>query len=58
VARRTPSWLESTALQLESRASGRQSALRVWRILNHAVEGFISNNDLLRASALTFTVAL
>jgi membrane protein len=58
VARRTPSWLESTALQLESQASGRQAALRVWRMLNHAVEGFISNNDLLRASALTFTVAL
>jgi membrane protein len=58
VARRTPSWLETTALQLESRASGRESALRVWRILNRAVEAFINNNDLLRASALTFTVAL
>jgi len=58
VARSTPSWLQSTALQLESRASGRESALRVWRILNHTVEAFINNNDLLRASALTFTVAL
>jgi membrane protein len=33
-------------------------ALRVWRILNNAVEGFINNNDLLRASALTYTSAL
>ena len=58
MARRTPSWLESTALKLESRASGRESALRVWHILNRALEAFIYNNDLLRASALTFTVAL
>ena len=58
MARRTPSWLESTALKLESRASGRESALRIWHILNHAVEGFLYNDDLLRASALTFTVAL
>ncbi len=58
MARSTPSWLQSTTLQLESRASGRRSALRVWHILNSAVEGFINNNDLLRASALTFTVAL
>ena len=58
MARRTPSRLESSALQLDSRASGRESALRVWHILNHAVEAFINNNDLLRASALTFTVAL
>ncbi len=58
MARRTPGWLESKTLGLKTRASRHTTALRVWHILNHAVEGFISNNDLLRASALTFTVAL
>jgi membrane protein len=58
VARHAPSWLESKTLDLETRASKHTTALRVWHILNHAVEGFIFNNDLLRASALTFTVAL
>ena len=58
MAQRTPSWLESKTLELETRASGHATALRVWHVLNHAVEGFINNNDLLRASALTFTVAL
>ena len=58
MARHAPSWLESKTLDLESRASKHTTALRVWHILNHAVEGFINNNDLLRASALTFTVAL
>ena len=55
MARHAPSWLESKTLDLENRVP---TALRVWRILNHAVEAFINNNDLLRASALTFTVAL
>ncbi|MGH7925322.1 MAG: YhjD/YihY/BrkB family envelope integrity protein, partial [Candidatus Binatus sp.] len=58
MARHAPGWLETTALEVESRAPGSKSALRVWRILSHAVEGFIDNNDLLRASALTYTVAL
>ena len=58
MARHIPSWLESKTLDLETRASKHTTALRVWHILNHAVEGFINNNDLLRASALTFTVAL
>ena len=58
MARHTPSWLESKTLDLEARASRHTTALRIWHILNHAVEGFISNNDLLRASALTYTVAL
>jgi membrane protein len=57
VAPRTPTWLEATALEVESRRSGK-IALRVWHITSQAVEGFINNNDLLRASALTFTVAL
>jgi membrane protein len=58
VARHAPSWLESKTLDLETGASKHTTALRVWHVLNHAVEGFIFNNDLLRASALTFTVAL
>jgi len=58
VAQHAPSWLESKTLDLETRASKHTNALRVWHVLNHAVEGFIFNNDLLRASALTFTVAL
>ncbi len=58
MARHAPSWLESKTLDLENRASRHTTALRVWHILNHAVEAFINNNDLLRASALTFTVAL
>ena len=58
MARHAPSWLESKTLDLENRVSRHTTALRVWRILNHAVEAFINNNDLLRASALTFTVAL
>ncbi len=58
MARHAPSWLESKTLDLETRASKHTTALRVWHVLNHAVEGFIFNNDLLRASALTFTVAL
>ncbi len=58
MAQHAPSWLESKTLDLENRVSRHTTALRVWRILNHAVEAFINNNDLLRASALTFTVAL
>jgi membrane protein len=58
VARHAPSWLESKTLDLETRAARHTTALRVWHVLNHTVEGFINNNDLLRASALTFTVAL
>ncbi len=58
MTRHAPSWLESKTLDLETRASKHVTALRVWHVLNHTVEGFIYNNDLLRASALTFTVAL
>jgi membrane protein len=58
VTRRAPSWLESKALDLQTRASKHATALRVWHVLNRAVEGFLYNNDLLRASALTYTVAL
>jgi membrane protein len=58
VARNAPSWLQSKTLDLETRASKHVTALRVWHVLNRAVEGFLYNNDLLRASALTYTVAL
>src|ERR1700735_1267911 len=58
LARHAPSWLEQKTLDLETSVSRHTTALRVWHILNHAVEAFINNNDLLRASALTFTVAL
>jgi membrane protein len=58
VAQHAPSWLENKTQDLEARVSRHTAALRVWHILNHAVEAFINNNDLLRASALTFTVAL
>jgi membrane protein len=58
VAQHAPSWLENKTQDLEARVSRHTTALRVWHILNHAVEAFINNSDLLRASALTFTVAL
>ena len=58
MTRHAPSWLESRTLDLKTRASKHVTALRVWHVLNHAVEGFLYNNDLLRASALTYTVAL
>jgi membrane protein len=58
MARQAPSWLQSKTLDLETRASKHVTALRVWHVLNRAVEGFLYNDDLLRASALTFTVAL
>src|SRR5713101_9788344 len=56
--RHAPSWLENRTRDLETRVSRHTTALSVWHVLNHAVEAFINNNDLLRASALTFTVAL
>ncbi len=46
------------APKAESNSPGRRVALRAWRVVNRAIEGFIGNDDLLRASALTFTVAL
>jgi len=58
VAERAPNWLESRTIALQTRASKHTAALGAWHVLNHAVEGFLFNNDLLRASALTFTVAL
>jgi membrane protein len=58
VAEHAPSWLEHKTQDFEARVSKHTTALRVWHILNHAVEAFINNNDLLRASALTFTVVL
>ncbi len=58
MTRHAPSWLENRTRDLETRVSRHTTALSVWHVLNHAVEAFINNNDLLRASALTFTVVL
>ncbi len=57
MAIRTPSRLSLTTLGAKSGTGGRYT-VTVWRILSSAVEGFLNNNDLLRASALTYTVAL
>ncbi|HVA77392.1 MAG TPA: YhjD/YihY/BrkB family envelope integrity protein [Candidatus Binataceae bacterium] len=54
----TKRWFETAAAQVQSRAAQRALALHGWRLINAAVEDFIENNDLLRAAALTYTVAL
>lgn len=51
-------WFETAAAQVQSRASRHVFALRAWRLVNASVENFLANNDLLRAAALTYTVAL
>jgi membrane protein len=56
VANRSPGWLTATALRFEPRPRNR-FALQGWLVVSSAVENFI-NNDLLRASALTYTTAL
>ena len=55
---RRQGWLSAAALKVESHASANGVALKVWVIFSSAVESFIDNNDLLCASALTYTVAL
>lgn len=51
-------WIGSTAAKIRSRTTWRGVALRAWSVISGAVENFIENNDLLRAAALTYTVAL
>ncbi len=51
-------WFEIAAAQVQARAERHAYALRAWRLVNAAVENFLGNNDLLRAAALTYTVAL
>jgi membrane protein len=57
-AGRPPRWFESAAAQVRSRAAQSAFALRGWRLISASVESFLENNDLLRAAALTYTVAL
>jgi len=52
------SWYEFATIQFESHAANYGNTLKTWQIISSAVENFINNNDLLRASALTYTVAL
>ncbi len=51
-------WVSREALESESKHSPRAFLLRGWLLFDGAFEGFIRNNDLLRAAALTYTVAL
>ncbi|MDO8434062.1 MAG: YhjD/YihY/BrkB family envelope integrity protein [Candidatus Binatus sp.] len=57
MANQLPTDLDGAPPSAKSRTRS-SYALTVWRILSRAVEAFINNNDLLRASALTYTVAL
>jgi membrane protein len=51
-------WLSRDALESDLKHSPRALLLRGWVLLDAALEGFVRNNDLLRAAALTYTVAL
>ncbi|MHB8383381.1 MAG: YhjD/YihY/BrkB family envelope integrity protein [Candidatus Binataceae bacterium] len=51
-------WFERAFGEIKSPAALRALALRGWRIVLAAGEAFFNNSDLLRASALTYTVAL
>jgi membrane protein len=57
VANRSQGWLATTALRFEARPRNRY-VLQGWLVVSSAVENFIGNNDMLRASALTYTTAL
>ncbi len=57
MSNRSQGWLVSTALRFEPRPRNRY-LLQAWLVVSGAVENFIGNNDLLRASALTYTTAL
>lgn len=51
-------WFANAVQAVRSRAEPRAAALGGWRLINAAVESFIANNDMLRAAALTYTIAL
>jgi membrane protein len=51
-------WFSSQSARARSNLTYRAVALRAWGIISATVENFIQNNDLLRAAALTYTVAL
>ncbi|MGO9602019.1 MAG: YhjD/YihY/BrkB family envelope integrity protein [Candidatus Binataceae bacterium] len=51
-------WLETAALRVETRAQTHPFVFKPWRIISGAIENFFENDDMLRASALTYTSAL
>ena len=51
-------WLEAAARRVETQTGRNVFILTPWRIITNAVENFFENDDLLRASALTYTSAL
>ncbi len=51
-------WLRAASKTVETRAHRHASIVKAWRIFVSAVESFFENDDLLRASALTYTSAL
>lgn len=57
-ARRHSSLLSPASVGSQPKGSARGRLLRAWFIVSAAVQGFIGNNNLLRAAALTYTVAL
>jgi membrane protein len=58
VAKPSSSWFDFTTLKAEPGSEPHNYLLRGWLVLSSAVESFINNDDFLRASALTYTVAL
>lgn len=46
------------AVEAQPRRSAKGRVLRLWFVISNTVVGFINNNDLLWAAALTYTVAL
>jgi membrane protein len=51
-------WLEAAAHSVESKARTHAFIFKPWQVIEGAVENFFANDDLLRASALTYTSAL
>jgi membrane protein len=51
-------WFTEATARARSQLNYRAVALKAWSIISATVENFIENNDLLRAAALTYTVAL
>ena len=58
MAKRSFTWFDVPTLKVDRKSQGSNYLLRGWMVMSSAVESFIGNNDLLRASALTYTVAL
>jgi membrane protein len=58
VTARRNRWLSAALSRVETGASPSGFALKAWLLFSASVTGFLENNDLLRASALTYTTAL